>query len=38
MGVTLSFTRQGAKVKFTVSLVKCHESDHQNPVAEHQSV
>ena len=29
MGGTLSFVRQGAKAKFTVSLVKCHESGHK---------
>ncbi|MDR3566942.1 MAG: PAS domain S-box protein [Syntrophobacteraceae bacterium] len=37
MGGTLSFARHGSKVKFTVSLVKCHEGDHEKPATERQS-
>ncbi len=37
MGGTLSFTRLGAKVKFTVSLVKCSESDPEDAAEEYRS-
>lgn len=36
MGGTLSFVRQGSKAKFTVSLVKCTQSDHRTAVEDHQ--
>ena len=36
MGGSLSFGRQESKAKFTVSLVKCHESGHEKAVEEYR--